>query len=681
MKKINILLVDDRPDGLVTLGAVLDHPEYNLVKAQSGREALAQLLEKDFAVILMDVQMPDMDGFETATIIKQREKSKNIPIIFMTANSKADHYISIGYSVGAVDYVLKPFDPLILKSKVGVFVDLYKKNILIREQSEALREIERREQARVLRELESEGRRRYKNLADAIPQIVFRSNPEGAIEYFNQFWQQYTGFTQEEGFRFEWQKAIHPDDMSVISDSWESNQRNRAGFECECRIRQGSTNNYRWHLLRVVPEFGNLSELISWIGVATDIHDHKLTQEELLHAKRLADAANETKSNFLANMSHEIRTPLGVILGFSELLNDSSASTAEKNDAISVIRRNGEQLSKIIDEILDLSKVEAGKMDFERTDVSLVDLVNGVKAFMTLPAKEKGLSLNFYVNGSIPARISTSATRVQQILINLIGNGIKFSPRGKIDVTVSYQKGARAGIRFSVKDSGPGLTKAQIENLFQPFTQVDTSMTRKHGGTGLGLALSRKLARALGGDIHVSESAPGDGCDFVFTLDAGSLDGAHWIDSLEVLKAPTATSIAIDTHKLQGVNILLVEDSVDNQVLVSRFLSMAGAKVDLANNGLEGVQKAMDGNHDVVLMDIQMPELDGYGAISQLRSKGFRKPIIALTAHGMVEDRMRCLEIGSDDHLTKPINRHSLIERVQKQVYKESSGESPTNIH
>lgn len=681
MKKVNVLLVDDRPDGLVTLGAVLDHPEYNLVKAQSGREALAHLLEKDFAVILMDVQMPDMDGFETATIIKQREKSKNIPIIFMTANSKADHYVSIGYSVGAVDYVLKPFDPYVLKSKVGVFVDLYKKNILIREQAEALREGERREQMRVLRELENEGRRRYQNLADAIPQVVFRAKPDGAIEYFNQFWQRYTGYSQEQSVGFEWKKAIHPGDLEVIGECWETNQKNQAGFECESRIQQGSTGNYRWHLLRVVPEFGNLGELISWIGVATDIHDHKLTQQELLHAKRMADAASETKSNFLANMSHEIRTPLGIILGFSELLNDSTASPAEKLDAISVIRRNGEQLSKIIDEILDLSKVEAGKMDFEKADVSVVELVNGVKAFMTLPAKEKGLCLNFRVDGNIPSRISTSATRVQQILINLIGNGIKFSPRGNIDVSVSYHKSSKSLLRFSVKDSGPGLTKKQIENLFQPFTQVDTSMTRKHGGTGLGLALSRKLARALGGDISVSESQPGEGCDFVFTLDTGSLAGVPWVDSLEISKPIPSMPLSKENNKLQGITILLVEDSIDNQVLVSRFLSMAGAKVELANNGVEGVQKALSGHHDIVLMDIQMPELDGYGAISQLREKGFKTPIIALTAHGMVEDRIRCLEIGSNDHLTKPINRHSLIERVQKQVFNPNSSEKISNIH
>lgn len=681
MKKVNVLLVDDRPDGLVTLGAVLDHPEYNLVKAQSGREALAHLLEKDFAVILMDVQMPDMDGFETATIIKQREKSKNIPIIFMTANSKADHYVSIGYSVGAVDYVLKPFDPYVLKSKVGVFVDLYKKNILIREQAEALREGERREQMRVLRELENEGRRRYQNLADAIPQVVFRAKPDGAIEYFNQFWQRYTGYSQEQSVGFEWKKAIHPGDLEVIGECWETNQKNQAGFECESRIQQGSTGNYRWHLLRVVPEFGNLGELISWIGVATDIHDHKLTQQELLHAKRMADAASETKSNFLANMSHEIRTPLGIILGFSELLNDSTASPAEKLDAISVIRRNGEQLSKIIDEILDLSKVEAGKMDFEKADVSVVELVNGVKAFMTLPAKEKGLSLNFGVDGNIPSRISTSATRVQQILINLIGNGIKFSPRGKIDVSISYHKNSKSLLRFSVKDSGPGLTQAQIENLFQPFTQVDTSMTRKHGGTGLGLALSRKLARALGGDISVSESLPGEGCDFVFTLETGSLAGVAWVDSLEVAKPMPSMPLSKENNKLQGIKILLVEDSIDNQVLVSRFLSMAGAKVELANNGVEGVQKALSGHHDIVLMDIQMPELDGYGAISQLRGKGFKTPIIALTAHGMVEDRIRCLEMGSNDHLTKPINRQSLIERVQKQVFNPTSSEKISNVH
>ncbi len=672
-KPINILIVDDRPEGLIALESILKKSDYRLIKANSGREALAHVLAHDFAVILMDVQMPDMDGFETTSLIKQRERSKNVPIIFLTANSQAEHHVSMGYSVGAVDFVLKPLDPHILKSKVAVFVDLYRKNVLLQEQAEFLRDVERRERLRTLHELESEGRRRYQNLADAIPQIVFRADKVGAVEYFNQFWIRYSGLALEESVGTLWQNVVHVKDIPVMQESWREGSRQQVGFECECRLRQSQSGLYRWHLLRVVPETDHVGALVSWIGVATDIQDQKLVQHELLLAKKLADSANETKSNFLANMSHEIRTPLGIILGFSELLIDSQTSVEEKTKAIGTIRRNGDQLSKIIDEILDLSKVEAGKMDVERSEVVVGDLLRGIKDFMNLPATEKGLELKFEIEGSIPSRINSNATRVQQILVNLIGNAIKFSPSGVVSVTASYRVAAddntKSWLSMRVKDSGPGLSAAQIEGLFQPFTQVDTSMTRKHGGTGLGLAVSRRLARALGGDIVVNLRSPGTGCEFEVTVPAGdpsNLEAIPFLKTLKVSAPIQEEKIKAPASSLKGISVLLVEDSLDNQALVSRFLMMEGAVVELASNGLEGVDKAMAGKHDVVLMDIQMPILDGYGAITRLRKSGFEKPIIALTAHGMIEDRQRCIEVGSDSHLTKPVNRTALIERVQQ---------------
>ena len=669
---INILIVDDRPEGLIALESILKDTEYKIITANSGREALAQVLAHDFAVILMDVQMPHMDGFETTSLIKQRERSKNVPIIFLTANSQADHHVSTGYSIGAADFVFKPLDPYVLKSKVAVFVDLYRKNLLLQEQADFLRDVERRERLRTLHELETEGRRRYQNLADAIPQIVFRADKNGSVDYFNQFWVRYSGLPLDESAGSRWRAVAHGADVPSIEKGFREAVQRQAGFECECRLRQGNSGVYRWHLLRIVPETDVVGALVSWIGVATDIQDQKVVQQELLLAKKLADAANETKSNFLANMSHEIRTPLGIILGFSELLIDSQTSVEEKKKAIATIRRNGDQLSKIIDEILDLSKVEAGKMDVEKSEIMLGDLLRGIKEFMNLPASEKGLDLLFAIEGSIPSKICSNATRVQQILVNLIGNAIKFSPRGFVSVTAS-QKGTEgeSWISLRVLDSGPGLSAEQSENLFQPFTQVDTSMTRKHGGTGLGLAVSRRLARALGGDIVINPRPMGTGCEFEVTIPTGNseeLAGNSFISTLALSNLPhipeekTKKKIA----SLKGIRVLLVEDSLDNQALVSRFLMMEGAQVDLANDGIEGVDKALSGTHDVVLMDIQMPKLDGYGAISELRRNGYSKAIIALTAHGMIEDRQKCIAVGSDSHLTKPVNRTALIEHVQK---------------
>ncbi len=679
--KVNILLVDDRPEGLLALETVLKDPHYNLVTARSGAEALAAVLNWDFAVILMDVQMPDMDGFETVSLIKQREKSKSIPIIFLTANNKGDRHINLGYSVGAVDYVFKPFDAHVLKAKVSVFVELHEKNILLQKQSEALREVEARERYRILHEFENEERRRYQNLADAIPQTVFRTNERGEIEYFNQFWLTFSSLTLEESVGKGWREIMHREDLSVVDVKWQHAQDTQRGFDFECRLLHAETDVYRWHLLRVVPELNAEGKLVSWIGVATDIHDQKIVQQELVLAKKMAEAANETKSNFLANMSHEIRTPLGVILGFSELLVNSGSTKAEKLDAMAIIRRNGDLLSRIIDEILDLSKVEAGKMEISMAPMAVVDLITGINDFMQLPAQEKGLTLSFTVQGKVPDQIVSDSSRVQQILVNLIGNAIKFTPRGDISVTLSYAPKTvdhSHQLLISVKDSGPGLSREQIGSLFQPFTQVDASITRKHGGTGLGLALSRRLAQVLGGDISIEPSLPGQGCDFRLTIAAGNVVGARLVSSVEPKSPDTKDKNTPDAKSLKGVSVLLVEDSLDNQLLVSRLLKMAGAEVDLANDGQEGFEKASVGNYDVVLMDLQMPVLDGYGAVKKLRKLGFAKPVIALTAHGMIEDRQRCIEVGFSAHLTKPVNRAALIESVRDLAKSESLLQSET---
>ena len=673
-EKINILLVDDRPEGLVTLEAVLTDPEYRLVKAGSGLEALSQVLNHDFAVILMDVQMPAMDGFETAAMIKRREKSKYIPIVFLTAINKDDHFVSRGYSVGAVDYVFKPFDSYALQSKVAVFVDLYKKEKQIKEQAEVLRDIERRERLRLISELENEGRKRYQNLADAIPQIVFRLNNSGAIEYANQHWQVYSGNLAKGSINGGWERFIHSEDIARIKKNWEVALQSQVGFEAECRFRRGQDGEFRWHLLRVAPEFSAISEVQTWIGFATEIHEHKLVQQELLKAKKIAEVANETKSRFLANMSHEIRTPLGAILGFSELLLDKETDAATKSKTVSAIRRNGILLSKVIDEILDLSKVEAGKLDIEITQIGVIELLNDINVSMDLLAKSKKLNLKFNIEKQIPTRIFSNAVRLQQIVVNVIGNAIKFSSEGRVDVGISFEPAIAGGPGFlciGVQDSGPGLNSEQIKNLFQPFVQVDSSLTREHGGTGLGLALSKKLAVALGGDITVKTSKPRKGCHFIIRVATGDVEGIEFTESLQGDEKMSEDQSS-EKKSLAGFKLLLVEDSPDNQVFVSRFLEMEGAQVDIADNGRIGVDKALKKNYDLVLMDIQMPELDGYGALKKLRSLGFEKPVVALTAHGLLEERNRCLDLGFSGHLPKPVNRLGLIQEVRNIVFRKS---------
>jgi signal transduction histidine kinase len=675
--KVNILLVDDRPEGIITLKAVLSNPQYKLICANSGAAALKHILNHDFAVILMDVQMSDMDGFETAKIIKQRERSKDIPIIFVTAIDKADKHVSIGYEVGAVDYIFKPFDPEILKSKVSVFVDLYRKTHKIIEQGAQLRDLERRETARILSELEIESRRRYQSLADAVPQILWRANKDGIAEYFNHFWHIYSGQARSQNLAQAWDGVAHADDLAILNSKWVKALEAKLGFDAEIRLERAQDASYRWHFMRVVPELDSFSEIINWIGTATDIHDQKLALDELVRAKKIADTANETKSRFLANMSHEIRTPLGAILGFTEVLVRDNLDPVKKAEYIATLRRNGEQLSKIIDEILDLSKVEAGKFELETKKISLIELLNDVKSLLSLTAQEKALSLEFKVVGKIPKEVFTDPTRLRQILINIIGNGIKFTKAGKIVVEVSFSA-ANSLVKIDVIDNGPGLTQAQISGLFKPFSQVDSSMSRQFGGTGLGLTLSRNFANAMGGNVVVEESAPNDGCRFTITFQSGNIEAIEMLESLDAKKDPQAakknTRSVMD---LTGVKVLFVDDSEDNQELVAHFLTSAGAGVDLASNGREGVDQALAGDHHVILMDVQMPILDGYLATSELRRRGFKAPIIALTAHAMKEERQRCIQVGCDDYLTKPLNHITLIECVYEHAHNSLEKDSP----
>jgi CheY-like chemotaxis protein len=405
-----------------------------------------------------------------------------------------------------------------------------------------------------------------------------------------------------------------------------------------------------------------------FIVVANDITKHKEIQAELKKAKEDAEVANATKSAFLANMSHEIRTPLGAVIGFSELLLDDKMSTSERLNSVEVIKRNGRLLSNIINDILDLSKVEAGKLEVEVVDVPFDEVMKEISSILNLEATEKGITLKVTSEGVIPSQIKTDPLRLRQILLNIVGNAIKFTGRGSVHILVKFLEtsDARPKLAFIVKDTGEGIRPEHIKRLFTPFTQADVSTTRKFGGTGLGLALSKKLANALGGDVSLSETTVGKGSTFVATIDPGvNEESLHPSPSPQMAKVVHFSNAKRD-NDLNQLKVLLVDDSLDNQALIQRVLKMAGATTETANNGKEAVEKAMAGNFDLILMDLQMPEMDGYEATHILREKGYKKPIIALTAHAMKEERQRSLRSGFNDHITKPIDHKFLVRTLAK---------------
>jgi len=672
VKPIDILIVDDREDGLIALEAVLGDPKYHLVRAQSGVEAIEALPHHDFAVILLDVQMPGIDGFETARRIKLQAEYRDIPIIFVTAINKDDQYVHRGYEHGAVDYVFKPFDDYVLRAKVASFIELFKKTKLLEQQNETIRESERRERYLRLAELEVESLKRYRNLADSIPHSIWRSKADGTMDYFSRVWSDYTGLTEEQSLGVGWQTAFEPDGLRIFLRRWIQAMEFGDSFEVECQIRS-KAGDMRWHWIQAVPEKRLSGDVIAWLGTCTDIHERKEASEALTHAREEADAANKAKTHFLANMSHEIRTPLNSILGFTELLSHPGESPEESARYLATIRRNGTSLLKIIDEILDISKVEADKMEIEKVDVDLRAMLAELQSLLEVQSREKGLCFRFRCSTLIPARIETDPTRLRQILTNVIGNAIKFTAKGEVDVQIAWgrESNSKGSLKFQVRDTGVGIDAEHEVRLFEPFMQADSSTTRKFGGTGLGLALSRRLARALGGEVWLESNQSQKGATFGISIAAKVVEGSSFFEySDHFFEQPAPEVQKVDESVLSGVDILVVDDASDNRLLISRFLSAVGANVDCASNGHEGVNRALEKKYDVVLMDIQMPILDGYAATSQLRGQGYRRPIIALTAHALNEERQRSLSAGCDEHLTKPIDKSTLIEQVARIVGK-----------
>ena len=397
---------------------------------------------------------------------------------------------------------------------------------------------------------------------------------------------------------------------------------------------------------------------------------------QLEQARKDADAANAAKSSFLANMSHEIRTPMTAVLGYSDLLAEPGRSDAERADWVAVIRRNARHLLELINDVLDLSKIEAGRMTLEAIACDPAQVLGDVVAMMRQRAADKGIALRLDVETPLPRQIIADPLRLRQVLVNLVGNAIKFTEAGEVGVRAmcDCRDGAdcntdpTAALQIAVRDTGIGMTPAQVTRLFRPFSQADETMTRRFGGTGLGLTITQRLVHLMGGEIEVQSEA-GMGSTFTLTLPVVpvALDAAPFAEDHPATGAAAARADGVGvapTANLTGGRILLAEDTPDTQRLVALLLRRAGADVTIVSTGREAMTAAEAQPFDVILMDMQMPQVDGYTAAAALRRGGVKTPIIAVTAHAMAGDRERCLAAGCTDYLTKPIDRAELLRRV-----------------
>jgi PAS domain S-box-containing protein len=507
-----------------------------------------------------------------------------------------------------------------------------------------------------------------KALLTTTPVGVFETNFAGECVYVNPRWSEITGLDLEQAKGSGWKKTLHPDDVEIVFSEWIISSQEHRNFHLEYRfLREDKTVS--WVLGQSTPLYGKDNEIIGHIGTITDI-------TPLYEAKAQAEESAAFKSNFLTNMSHEIRTPMNAIVGLSNLALNKEV-TPEIRDYLEKIYSSSEGLLTILNDILDFAKLEAHRMTIEHNNFDLDVILDNLLSLFSVRAEEKGLLLEIIIAPLVPLHLIGDATRLQQILTNLLGNAIKFTEHGfvKLKVDLIRTEESQAQLLFSFEDSGIGISETNIEKLFTPFSQADGTITRRFGGTGLGLAISHNLLQLMGTDIKIS-SELGKGTCFSFELVQGISSDSHSL-SREVKKQKVehqagGLSLYLNkrSHTLAGTSLLVVEDNTINQQVIKEFLELSHVAVVMANNGKEALAILNTQTFDAILMDIHMPEMDGFEATKRIRQLEKFKylPIIALTAGVTQEEHQHCLNCGMNDFVAKPIIPEQLITTLSRWI-------------
>jgi PAS domain S-box-containing protein len=502
---------------------------------------------------------------------------------------------------------------------------------------------------------------RFRTMADSSPIMIWMTDANGGPSFLNRAYLDYVGISADDAATFDWAEIVHSDDRDAYVAAFETALQKRQTFHQRARLRRHD-GEWRWFESRGNPIVDDAGNLIAFIGSLPDI-------TEMYESQRVLKELDQRKDEFLANMSHEIRSPLTGIMGYADILL-SRLKDPDDIECLKTIKESGDYLIEIVNDILDLSKIEAGKLVMTLEAVSVHSVLAEVQSLMDVRAKQKKLPLSLRYEGALPVSIQTDRTRLRQILINLVSNAIKFTDRGRVEILARSVDGL---LQIEVIDTGIGIAPEHQDLLFQPFTQADTTSTRQYGGTGLGLTITRRLVEMLGGSISF-ESELNRGSTFRVRIPAaGSVLGTPKSTDLRLpVNAP------LDDIPLHNRHVLVVDDRREICYLVSRYVKDAGGRPDTATDGeaairaVEAAAAAGDPFH-AMLLDVHMPGMDGYEVARMLRAKGFQMPIIAVTAGAMVGDRDKCLQAGCDDYLTKPIDRRKLVQVVARHAQKAGS--------
>nr|WP_315207585.1 response regulator [uncultured Flavobacterium sp.] len=651
---VKILLVDDLPENLFALEVILSNENYLCVKANSGNEALKILLhQQDFAIILIDVQMPMMDGFETVELIRQIEKLKHVPIIFLTASMDNSQQIFKGYQAGAVDYMIKPLSPEILKAKVAVFVDLHTKNQELLVQAEQLKKLNT---DLIDQKLRSE----YSlSLIEASHDPLFAISTEGKITDMNNASVKVTGITRPKLIGTDFFDYFTEPQMAreVYQKVFEN------GFVADSPLILRHKNGKLIHVLFNGSVYkDDKGNVLGAAIVARDVTNQKIIETELIEAKVfaenstiIAENAVKAKQQFLSNMSHEIRTPMNAIIGFTKVVLRTDITDKQK-EYLNAIKISGDALIVLINDILDLAKVDAGKMTFEKTPFKMKSSIAAMLHLFETKIQEKNLKLVKEYDSKIPDVLVGDPIRLHQIILNLVSNAVKFTSKGKITVSVDllHEDDDKVILKFAVTDTGIGISEEKIGTIFENFQQATSETSRLYGGTGLGLAIVKQLIEPQNGTIRVNSTIH-KGSTFSFTLPFQKTNS-----DVELENELTE----IDSE-MKNKKVLVVEDIALNQLLMKTLLDDFGFELDIAENGKIAIEKLQEKDFDIILMDLQMPEMNGFEATKYIRNTMHSTiPIIALTADVTTVDVDKCKAVGMNDYIAKPVDETELYNKI-----------------